>query len=297
MENTMTTLNSLPQELKALYPFIPKSFQTSEGHRLSYLDIGQGPVVVLLHGNPTWSFYYRELAQTLSHNHRVIVPDHLGMGLSDRPQVWGYTLDGHTRNLEELLAHLSITKPSLVVHDWGGAIGMTYATRASDGIDKVVITNTAAFTSPVIPRRINILRGKTLGESLIRGLNAFALPATTMASHRGLSRSVKQGYLYPYRTWHDRIAIARFVQDIPMSSTHQSYATLKLTEQRLPTLQGKKLIVWGKKDFCFNDHFLERWKALYPEARSLEFAHAGHYVLEDAKDEAISAIAEFLSER
>lgn len=285
--------HTLPSAIAELYPFVPKSFMTKASHRMSYIDQGTGPVIVALHGNPTWSFYYRNLINELSKTHRVIVPDHLGMGLSDRPNDYPYTLKSHTENLRDLLDSLGIDRLSLVVHDWGGAIGMTYATQYPSTIDKVVLTNTAAFTSQVIPQRINILRGKRIGETLVRGLNAFALPAVYMASSKGLSHEVKQGYLYPYKSWQERIGIARFVQDIPMEKDHQTYELLQKTEELLPSVKGEKLIVWGRKDFCFNDHFLNRWKEIYPEARVCVFEDAGHYVLEDAREEAIAEIKKF----
>lgn len=286
----------LPENLSAHYPFTPKKFTLSNGHSMSYVDEGQNDedVVILLHGNPTWSFYYRHLIETLAPHHRVIAPDHLGMGLSDKPQDYAYTLENHAENIKALIKSLHLKKFSLVVHDWGGAIGMKLATDNPERITKIVITNTAAFPSPVIPKRIDILRGKKLGETLIRGLNAFAWPATYMAVQTPLSKSVRQGYLYPYRTWHDRIAIARFVQDIPMSKNHPTHRHLENTEKQLHQLQSPVLVVWGRQDFCFNDHFLERWREHFPQARVKVFEHAGHYVLEDARVEACGEISTFL---
>jgi len=286
----------LPESLSAHYPFKPQRFTLKDGHTMSYVDEGNNDedVVVLLHGNPTWSFYYRHLIEALSPHHRVIAPDHLGMGLSDKPQDYSYTLENHVENLKALLCSLQIKKYSLVVHDWGGAIGMKMATSEPERVKKIVITNTAAFPSPVIPKRIDILRGKRLGETLVRGLNAFAWPATFMAVQTPLSAGVKAGYLYPYRSWHDRIAIARFVQDIPMTKDHPTHQHLEATEQNLQHIQSPVLVVWGRKDFCFNDHFLERWRHHFPRAQVKVFEKAGHYVLEDARVEACGEISSFL---
>lgn len=288
-------LDRLPKATRALYPFQPKSFTTRDGHLLSYVDEGQGPVVVLVHGNPTWSFYFRDLITDLKQRHRVIVPDHLGMGLSDRPQEANYTLKTHAQNLQDLLESLDVKKPSLVVHDWGGAIGLTYAAQSPEGIDKLVVTNTAAFRSEVIPKRIDILRGRKIGEALVRGLNAFAWPATFMASTQKLPPAVKAGYLAPYSNWHERIGIARFVQDIPMNSEHPTWDVLGATEDALKTIKGPKLIAWGMRDFCFNEHFFKRWCDIYPEAEVLTYPEAGHYVLEDAGEHLRAELCQFLS--
>ncbi|MBE0583532.1 MAG: alpha/beta fold hydrolase, partial [Desulfofustis sp.] len=117
------------------YSFAPRFVQTPGG-RMHYIDEGQGPVVVMLHGNPTWSYFYRHLIASLSSRFRVIVPDHLGCGFSDKPQRYDYCLENHINNIDRLLAYLHIDKLSLVVHDWGGAIGMGYATRHSEAIER-----------------------------------------------------------------------------------------------------------------------------------------------------------------
>ena len=220
---------TIPQELKNEYPFQSHFINVDEKNQLHYIDEGAGPVIVMLHGNPTWSFFYRNLIKDLSKSHRVIVPDHIGCGLSSKPEDYQYTLINHISNVEKLLNHLNIEKLSLIVHDWGGAIGMGVATRAPQKIEKIVAMNTACFTSEDIPFRINILRND-LGEWMIRSMNAFALPATFMAVNKKLNPIVKKGFLLPYNNFHNRIATAKFVRDIPMDKTHQTYPTLKKIE-------------------------------------------------------------------
>ena len=284
------------QSTVAGYPFSPCSHQLPDGNTLSYLDVGQGPVVVMLHGNPSWSFFYRNLAALLQQKYRVIAPDHLGCGLSDKPQDYAYCLENHIANLEHLLGTLRLKKLTLVVHDWGGAIGMGYAARHVEQITSLVIFNTSAFRSSKIPWRIRICRTPLLGALLIRGLNAFAGAAIHMAVAKRMPDEIASGYLLPYNSWKNRIATLRFVQDIPLSAKDPSWRTLTEIEQGLALFkQTPMLICWGGRDFCFNDHFYGEWRARFPEAQCHYFEDAGHYLLEDAFDRVGPLVAKFLA--
>ncbi|WP_221032422.1 alpha/beta fold hydrolase [Actomonas aquatica] len=290
-------MNDLPDWLRALYPFAPKRFVTPGGANLSYLDEGQGDAAVLMvHGNPTWSFYYRELVKTLAPKRRCIVPDHIGMGLSEKPEHYPYTLKQRIDDVEALIASTGVTQLDLVVHDWGGAIGFGLAARRPDLIRRIVILNTAAFTAPHIPGRIALCKAPVVGPALVRGLNGFAWPATWMAmSRRALSNDESKAYLYPYNNWSNRVAVSAFVQDIPMDDSHPTWATLKAVEQGIGTFHDREvLIVWGGQDFCFNDHFYNEWCERLPQAQKLYLEDAGHYVLDDARGDAVPRICEHL---
>lgn len=230
------------QSINHLYPFIPKKLNIG-GHQLSYLDEGEGPVIVMVHGNPTWSFYYRNLVQLLKNSYRIIVPDHIGCGFSDKPQDYPYHLENHIYNLEQLLAHLGVSDISLVMHDWGGAIGMGYAGRHSETVRSLVVMNTAAFRSRSIPFRIRVCRIPLLGDLIVRGLNGFAGPATYMAVAHSMDKAVKKGFLVPYDSWKNRVAVLRFVQDIPLSEKDYSWQTLVDVENGLEALQDKPLLL------------------------------------------------------
>jgi pimeloyl-ACP methyl ester carboxylesterase len=267
---------------QTLYPFIAKKISI-QGHDISYLDQGQGKVIVMLHGNPTWSFYYRNLATLLQENYRVIAPDHMGCGFSDKPLDYPYTLKTHIDNLETLLALLEIDKFSLVVHDWGGAIGMGLAVRFPARVESVVVMNTAAFAAKRMPLRIRICRIPLLGDIIVRGFNGFARAALTMAVANPMAPAVARGYLEPYDSWAHRVAILRFVQDIPLTTKDASWQTLAEIENGLKMLQNKPmLILWGGRDFCFTRQFYNEWLQRFPGAESHLFHDAGHYVLEDA---------------
>lgn len=290
----VTTTTLIPAELKAEYPF-EAHFLAIQKNNLHYIDTGAGEVILMLHGNPTWSFFYRNLAKHFSKNYRVIVPDHMGCGLSSKPQIYDYTLKTHIDNLCLLVQELNLSGITLIVHDWGGAIGMGLATRFPHLIKKMVVMNTAAFRSIEIPARINILRNP-VGEWFIRKFNGFAGPATFMATTKGLSPLVKKGFIFPYHDFESRIATAKFVQDIPMDELHPTYQTLKSIEEKLPTIKAPVLLLWGEKDFCFTMNFQKRWKDIFPLAHAVSYPEAGHYLIEDEKAAVITEIENFLKD-
>lgn len=287
----------LPGWLRELYPFEPKKIITSRGAKLSYLD--EGPrtdeAVLMLHGNPTWSFFYRDVVRSLAPALRCIVPDHVGMGLSEKPENYDYSLGRRIADVEELVASLGLKRIHLIVHDWGGAIGFGFATRHPAMIGRIVILNTAAFFSAHIPKRIALCRAGIFGKWLVRGLNGFAGPASWMSTVRPLAPDVKRGFLFPYDSWASRVAVHRFVQDIPMGVSHPTRPVLDEIESKLPLLADReKMILWGGRDFCFNDHFLARWQEIFPQTLVHRYADAGHYVLDDAGTDACQRISSFL---
>ena len=302
---TQPLASQLPPDVRAEYPFASNVMEVApaspgEGPvRLHYLDEGTGPVVVLLHGNPTWSFFYRNAVLALkAAGFRCVVPDHVGCGLSDKPQGYPYTLARRIGDVERLLEHLGIGRFSLVVHDWGGAIGCGVAVRRPEALERLVLLNTAAFPSRRIPLRILCLKTPGIGPLVIRGLNGFARPALNMASGVPLSGVARRGLLWPYRSWADRVAVWDFVRDIPLRPGHPSYAALAEVRDGLPLLADKPVrILWGGKDFCFNRHFYETWRRLFPGAEATWYPAYGHYALEDGRGELERAIVAFLRER
>jgi cis-3-alkyl-4-acyloxetan-2-one decarboxylase len=270
--------------------------------RMHYLDEGprDGIPLVMCHGNPTWSFYYRTLIPELSKTYRVIVPDHVGCGLSDKPQEYPYRLEQHIRNLEALIAHLDLNDIVLVVHDWGGAIGMGAATRLPERVARFVIFNTSAFYLPAIPALLHLARSPGLGAFMLRGLNAFAGLAVwlAMGDRSRMTRAIRSGYLAPYDSWHNRIAIYRFVQDIPVRPTHPTRATVDAIDAGLAQFRDHPmLIMWGAKDWVFTVRdFLAGWRARFPGAVVHVFEDAGHYVVEDAHPRILPLMLKFLKE-
>ena len=286
---------------KNLYPF-EGNFLDIDGLRYHYLDEGQGGPVVMLHGNPTWSFYYRDLIKALCGSLRAVAPDHIGCGLSEKPDDsrYEYTLRRREEDLETLLEHLDIRGDvTLVLHDWGGMIGMLYAVRHPGRIKRLVILNTSAFHLPEtkrFPWALWLCRNTALGAFLVRGFNAFS----TVASHvcctrRKMPREIRRAYREPYDSWQNRIATLRFVQDIPLKPGDAAYCLVSEVEQNLAKLAGKPMLIcWGMKDFVFDDHFLRSWEEHFPNAEIHRFEDCGHYILEDASEEVIEHICKFI---
>ncbi|MBI4041755.1 MAG: alpha/beta fold hydrolase [Deltaproteobacteria bacterium] len=284
-----------------LYPF-KSNYLTIHGHKLHYVDEGQGDVLVMLHGNPTWSFYYRNLIRHFSKKYRVIAPDHMGCGLSDKPQFYKYTLKTHVDNLETLLTHLNISKLSLVMHDWGGPIGMAYAHRHPETIRHFIVFNSAAFLDTdyhlSIPFRIEICRIPFFGGLAVRWFNAFVRGALWMATkHKEhLTQDVQYGYLAPYNSYAHRVAILKFIRDIPWHEKIPSYAIFQhMTKHHKIFENHPMLIIWGEKDFCFTHRYLMAWEDYFPNAWVKIVADAGHYVVEDAYDKIIPWMEDFLN--
>jgi cis-3-alkyl-4-acyloxetan-2-one decarboxylase len=249
----------------------------------------------MLHGNPTWSFLYRKLVAELRPTRRCIVPDHLGCGLSDKPQGARYTLQAHTERSLALVNALGLERFDLIVHDWGGAIGMGLARRVPEKIRRIVFLNTAAFPSPHLPKRIALCRWPLVGTFLVRGLNGFVRAAGYMTTVRPLPPEVRRAFAWPYNNWSNRRAIDAFVKDIPMSPQHPSYAELQATAEALPQFANHPiLLAWGAKDWCFDTRFYERFAHLYPKARKILLPQAAHFPLEDAPQKLLPQIAEFL---
>ncbi|MCB1123444.1 MAG: alpha/beta fold hydrolase [Verrucomicrobiae bacterium] len=284
----------LPDHIREEYPFAQNSLSV-ELDGLNYVDEGDGNPVVMFHGNPTWSFYYRNLIKSLRPEMRCLALDHMGCGLSDKPQDYPYTLKQHITNAVAWIEYLKLETFDLVVHDWGGAIGMGVAKAMPEKIRKLVILNTAAFFVPRIPLRIQICRIPFLGDLIVRGCNGFAGPAVRMAVKKPLSSAEKVGYLYPYNSWKNRVANLRFVQDIPTKSGQETYEVVAGIEAFLPQLTSREILIgWGLKDFCFNQVFLDRWKAIFPNAEVHAYEQSGHYILDDEREDLIERIRSFL---
>lgn len=280
-----------------LYPFEPH-FHDARGVNQHYLDEGprDAPAVLCLHGNPTWSFAWRDLIGPLSAEHRLIVPDHVGCGLSDKPADYPYVLEQHIQNVEDLVASLGLERITLVLHDWGGAIGMGFARRHPGKVARIALMNTAAFLSTDIPLRISICRLPGFGALAVRGFNGFVRAATRAAVERPMSAQVRRGYLLPYDSYANRVAIHRFVQDIPLAPGHPSYPELEAIDASLERFTNTPVaLFWGERDWCFTPAFREVWQRRLPQARVQIFEDAGHYVFEDEPARLRAGLLEFLS--
>jgi len=295
--------NGFPgEELQRLYPFQSR-FMDIFGHRLHYVDEGDGIPILMLHGNPTWSFYFRHLIKSFSGRYRMIAPDHVGCGYSDKPSSadYPYTLARRVEDLERFLSTLALKeKITLVLHDWGGMIGMAYAVRHPERINRIVLLNTAAFFPPRgkrLPLRLRLIRDLPfLSKPAVLGLNLFARGALLMAVRKRLPIDVKRCLLAPYDSWENRIATYRFVEDIPVSPSDPSYAVVDEVSRNLYRFrEAPMLICWGRHDFVFDLDYLNEWRQRFPEAETHLIDDAGHYILEDAPEKVETHMADFLS--
>lgn len=290
------------------YPFTPERFEVRPGIAMSFLDEGprDGEIVVMLHGNPSWSFYWRHLVTGLSDRHRCIVADHVGMGLSDKPDDaadavprYDYTLQSRVDDLAALLEHLGIDGPvTLAVHDWGGMIGFGWALSHMAQVKRLVILNTAAFPLPAakaMPWRLSLGRDSRIGGWLIRRFNLFARGAALMGTSRRLPADVRRAYSDIYKGWDNTISTLRFMQDIPLREGDAAWPLVAEAGRRLSGFADRPAFIgWGLRDFVFDRHFLDVFTQTLPRAQVHAFDDAGHYVLEDKHEVLVPAIRKFL---
>lgn len=290
---------------KNLYPFGRHVHEVDTGHKMSFLNEGKReggkPSVLMLHGNPTWSFMYREVLKALRDSKHCIVPDHIGCGYSDKPSLndYGYTLSSRLEDVDSLVAQTMLDEPiDLILHDWGGMIGLAWAVQHPERIRRIVLINTGAFEMPrdaVLSWQLKLARSP-LGKTLIQGFNAFAWGAAKSCAERGLSKEVEAMLVSPYNSWSNRVATYEFVRDIPFGPQDASYALMKETESKLHLLKDKPvLLLWGMKDFVFDRAFYNRFVEIFPHAEKHAFENAGHYLLEDETESCVDHIKGFLA--
>jgi haloalkane dehalogenase len=279
---------------RAAYPFHAHYFDTADG-RLHYADEGEGPPVVLVHGTPTWSFLYRQLIPRLvTAGHRVIAPDHLGFGLSDHPAGAGYRPEDHARRLAALVDALGLQDLTLVVHDFGGPVGLAYALERPERVAGLVVLNTWLWPLDDDPRIVRASRvaGGPLGRFLYTRLNAsprWLIPAA-FADRRRLTPAIHRQYLAPFPDAASRLPLWALARALLGSSAW--YAGL--WERRARLARTPALLVWGMKDPAFGPAYLARWREALPGATVAELPDAGHFVPEEAADDLASHVTAFL---
>jgi pimeloyl-ACP methyl ester carboxylesterase len=294
------TLLSQP-DWQPLYPFAPRWIDLAGG-RMHYLD--EAPrsscaTLLFVHGNPTWSFHWRRLILALRAQYRCVAPDHLGCGLSGKPPRL-LRLADHVNNLSTLIRKLDLTNVTLVAQDWGGAIGLGAMLCEPERLARIVLFNTGAFPPPYIPWRIRACRAPIVGRLAVQGGGWFNQAALrmTLARRRSLEPAVAAGYLAPYNSWSARRAVYGFVKDIPRGPRHPTWQTLAQIESELPMLSDRPaLLVWGMRDWCFRPDCLERFIAAWPRAEVHRLADVGHWVVEDAPEESLAIVEQWLGKQ
>ena len=286
------------------YPFEHK-YLNCNGHRMHYIAEGDpaNPPLVMVHGNPTWSFYWRKIISHFKDDFYCIAPDHIGMGLSDKPVygAYSYKLEDRVKDLTTFIDSLELKQPiHLMVHDWGGMIGAGYAVTHKENIASWTICNTAAFGLPPnasFPWQLTASRSP-FGSIAIQMFNAFCKYAIKhcVTKHK-LPKDVADAYISPYNNYQNRISVYRFVKDIPLNDRHPSWAFMKSIEDELDTLKNiPKQIFWGCKDFVFTTDFLDYWLELFPGTPTVRFEESGHYIIEEEPEAICKQLESFLKQ-
>jgi pimeloyl-ACP methyl ester carboxylesterase len=278
-------------------------YLSRDGYRIHYVDRGAGDPLVMLHGNPTWSFLYRRFALALAGEYRVIIPDHAGCGLSDTPPEdrYRFTLKSRVDDLEALVDSLALADNlTLFLHDWGGLIGLGLAARRPKAIRRLVVFNTAGFLLPSGKRihwTLRLCRRSRLATYFMLRWNAFARLAFRLGCpSEPMSRDVRRVYRLVCDKPERRRVTLRFVQDIPLDERDESYSEALRAQDALGRLGAiPTLILWGDRDFVFDADFLEEWRRRLPHAEVHRFPRAGHYAIEEEFDRMLPLVRDFLA--
>lgn len=291
--------------LAEVYPFHSR-FTQVPGGRMHYVDEGRGPVLLCVHGNPTWSFLYRDFVRELSRDHRVIAVDLLGFGLSEKPERPDqYSIEGHVAAVAALLRQLDLRDVTLVMQDWGGPIALGVALEFPERIRGLVVMNTLGFVTPgmrdgqPIPLLLRVLRAPVLGEELVQGLGVFNRVFVPAAIQREQRRSalVRRAYAGVQGSWQERAGTLAFPRLIPADLESPVVALLEREDRWLASFRGPALIAWGMRDGVFDPTLLAEWRQRLPRAQVLELPDAGHYVPEDAWEQVVPRVRRLLAHR
>jgi haloalkane dehalogenase len=278
---------------RTLFPFDSHYLDLPKG-RVHYVDEGPrtGPTLLAVHGNPTWSFLYRDVVASLSDEVRVVALDHLGFGLSEKPADFSYLPRDHARILDRVVEALGLDDVVLLVHDWGGPIGLDWATRHPDAVRAVVVTNTWMWPhESAHVRRFSRLLGGALGREAILRFNAFArlVVPLAFADRSRLSPAVHRQYVAPLSTPDERKGSWVLPRELLGSSAWLG----DLWDRREALVERPMLVVWGVEDPAFGDE-LGRWREAFPRARVVPLEDCGHYVTEEKSRAFVAAVEGFL---
>ncbi len=277
---------------RILYPFDHHTLEVTGG-RMHYVDEGEGEPIVFVHGTPTWSFVWRQQLKSLSRSFRCIAPDHIGFGLSEKPTDFAYTPESHAENLEKLIHHLGLKNITLVVHDFGGPIGLRYALRHPENVKNIVILNTWMWSLADENRIIKISRFMAGGIGrflyLQLGFSAKILLPQGYHESKHLTKDIKLHYQKPLSTATSRMGTWQFAKALHESSPY--FAELWQQREKLRTIN--KLILWGEKDKLLPINFLDTWQQEFPDAKTIKYK-AGHFLQEERGGEVADAIRDFI---
>ena len=271
-----------------------------EGFRIHYVEAGSGEPVLFVHGNPTSSYIWRHIMPEVAKSHRAVALDLLGFGKSEKPTDVNYDFVLHASVIEGLIEQLRLPPLSLVLHDWGGPLGMAYALRHPDMVSRLVLMST--YLSPDLalnfPLRLafRVLQFPGVANLLVQRLNLLAWGAFTFAVGTDAydRKRLRQAYLEPFPSSASRRAIRRFVQMVPIGPSNPTYAHLERMEAALPGLDIPTLILKGEHDVVLSMARASRLQKLMPGSKLLIIKKAGHFLQEEQPVEVAKAVHGFL---
>ena len=285
--------------LEQEYPFEHHFLATPHG-RMHYVDEGAGAPVLCVHGNPTWSFLYRNFVKGLSGEARVVAPDLIGFGLSQKlPDPDAYSIEGHVDDVSALVEALDLRDLTLVMQDWGGPIALGVATRYPERVRALVVMNTIGFVpagNGFPPLALRLLRLPFVGEQLVQGLHLFnrAFVPAVIAREERKGALVRRAYTEVQGSWDERAGTLAFPRLIPTSADDPVIPLLEAEDRYLRGFRGPVLIVWGMRDPAFSPELLAEWRVRFPDAPVIELEDASHFLQEDAWERIVPLIRELL---
>lgn len=275
-----------------LYPFESKFVQLEAGS-MHYVDEGEGDLILFIHGTPTWSFLYRDFVKQLSRSYRCIAIDHIGFGLSEKPESFSGSPQHHSKNLIEFIHKLNLNNITLVAHDFGGPIGLGAAIECSERVSKIAIFNTWLWATKDDPMAMKIdkIVNSAMGRFFYLNLNFSPkyLLKKGFSDKKYLSKNKHKHYIKPFPNKTSRMSLLNIGKSLVGSSDW--YQT---QWQKLDKLAGKEwLILWGMQDHFVTTKYLDKWKERLPQAKIREM-DCGHFVQEEKPNEAILEINSFM---
>jgi haloalkane dehalogenase len=296
--------NPLPAIIREQWPWRPR-FARVNGWRMHYIDEGTGTPVVLLHGNPTWGFLYRDFVEPLTRaGHRVVIPDMIGFGLSEKPtREDAHSLDGHIANLTGLLRSLDVRRATVVCHDWGGPTGLGFALSNPGRVAALVVMSTWAWPLPPAQFHTRIFPWRMMHAPLI---GPYLLGRHNALTARGIYLSVvdrekfraraQQAYEWVLPDPTSRLLTWTWPRWIPLDATARALDRLAWLETELAACRLPSMIVWGREDDVF-DHatFAARFQQLLPHAEGPHLVTGRHFLQEDSGSEIAAMIIDFLA--
>ena len=287
-------MSPLPEWLdRNQYPFNPRSFNGSFGE-INYVDEGSGPVILFLHGNPTWSFLYRKLIRELSMDFRCIAPDLLGFGLSEAPKNFSYTPEDQAKVIAEFIQHFNFPQVTLVVHDWGGPIGVSYALSHHEEIRNILVFNSFMWPVRQVPKfnlfSLLLGAGGLLQLHIQHNIFAKFIMPFGFSNPLRFVRETRSQYTHPLHSRMSRYATWQMPRSLRSSENWLRH--LWESHTRLDNIP--KLFLWGMQDLIFDRYQLQIWRTFYPDSEVHRIFGANHYVPEELSTPDIRIINNFL---